>query len=219
MSVESEPGRSCRTVALGNGAIVPRAPHGRRIAARVIDIVASTLPSLAVILVIAIISIRDALGSGEDGGAYVLLLGLLVLGVMALYEPARIARKGCTLGKHIAGIKMVDAHDGSVPSGRKALVRWMVTAVLGMVLFWAVSLMIGVVLLVVRDDVGTNTAISEGFNLGVFLGSGLVFGLMFGAPLAWLLLWLVSLAGSSGRGLHDRAAGTIVIAATTPERR
>ena len=104
--------------------MVQLASPGARLLARVIDTVIMSVP--LVVLLVAVVNWDASFGLG---GSLRWQLALAVMGV--LYEVPMIAKKGQTLGKMAAGIRVVRADDAGAPSWRDSVVRWVIPAALG----------------------------------------------------------------------------------------
>ncbi len=63
-----------------------------------------------------------AVGLGFLGTAFALPLTLIVLEI--LYEVSMIALRGATLGKQIAGVRVIRTQDGQIPGWTPSLIRW-----------------------------------------------------------------------------------------------
>ncbi len=110
-------------------------------------------------------------------------LRLLLPALVAGYEILTTAKWGRTLGKLAAGTRVVALADGSIPGWRRASVRWAVPVGPTFVTFWVPG--------------GAPTIIISGL-----IGS----------------MWMVIVYGgvlwnALQQGLHDKAAGTVVIVA------
>ena len=138
-------------VTLGNGEIKDLASPGRRLVARIIDVVI-----LVVVLLIAIgVGIAGALvGDDESGLAALAVFGGLVMWfVLALlYEVTLIALRGQTLGKMAMGIMVARAEDGGVPGWSKAIGRWILPGLLNLIPFVGGFLGLLVYLSLLWDD-------------------------------------------------------------------
>ncbi len=81
----------------------------------------------APVLLAGLLPLLWVLEVGEDIGD-VVLVSLLFLGVFVVDEAWRITRRGGTPGHHRAGLAVVDAHTGDLPSPRRAVLRAAVLA-------------------------------------------------------------------------------------------
>ncbi|MEV6106929.1 RDD family protein [Streptomyces sp. NPDC051940] len=107
--------------------MAPLAPSGLRFAARLID--SLLLLVLWIVAAIATGLFGDVLAVQEDGGGFmdqagavdpakaVLAYGLVYVAYF-VYEGAMLARRGQTLGKMAAGIRVAVLADGDIPGGR-----------------------------------------------------------------------------------------------------
>lgn len=114
-------------VELGNGETRDLASPGKRLAARIIDLV----------IIVGVVTILALLGfaglsmtaeTGEETAGLAVLAGfggLALFAVIAIvYEPTMIALRGQTLGKMAMRIMVARVDDGGVPGWGKALGRW-----------------------------------------------------------------------------------------------
>ena len=137
-----------RKANLGDGRAVTLASPGARLAAWMIDGLVLTIPLFAPAFFLADlpedledeeISWADALS--EFGGALLpstvgdWVIYLLAFFVGFAYQVTLIAIKGQTLGKMAAGVQVVGANDGSIPGLRKAVRRWAIPGLLGLISF------------------------------------------------------------------------------------
>ena len=166
---------------------------GRRLVARLIDIVlagAASLLAFAIAVLVASNLLEDFFNATWSQVIVSLLLILLLpLLPVLLNEIVLTARRGQTIGKRIAGIMVVRHGNSQVPTAADSTLRWLVPAL---------------------ASVGGGIAVAaapvprpqwDGFL--VFLAGGF---------LSWSLILATSLFDSNGRGWHDKAAGTIVVA-------
>ena len=116
-------------ITLGNGEQRELAGMGRRLWARIIDLILLTVVGLIVIIVTF-----SRLGDNEWGFlAALAVITLLLLAVLLLYEVSMIATLGQTLGKKWAGVKVVRADNGAVPGWGKSFVRWLIPSVVNFI--------------------------------------------------------------------------------------
>ena len=147
-----EPRAMTGRVTLGNGEVKHLASPGRRLAARIIDVVIVYVGTL-ILLVLGIFGLAGAIGTGEGpiGAATGLVTGgvFLLFVLFLIYEPTLIALRGQTLGKMAMGIMVVRADDGGVPGWGKAIGRWILPGLLLIipVVGWLLSLLVYVSLL------------------------------------------------------------------------
>lgn len=192
-------------VVLGDGQTARPAGFCERSKARLLDVLvvcAGVSGSLAAVAFTAGF-LRALLAPGSPSGvgdiAYLrwIVLAIYVLSAAVLmHEPAVTARRGQTIGKRRAGIKVVRYCDAQTPGAVRALVRWAAPSALGV--FAAVRF--------------ARTVVPEGEWLRVWGHTSTSTLLSLAAGLAlWLAVYLSSLLDSNGRGWHDKAAGTIVI--------
>lgn len=137
-----------RKANLGDGRPVTLASPGARLAAWLIDGLVLTIPLLAPAFFLADIpeDLEDEEISWSDvlsdigGGLLPSTIGdwilyLLAFAIAFTYQVAFIAAKGQTLGKMAAGVQVVGADDGSIPGFRKAVRRWAIPGLLGLIPF------------------------------------------------------------------------------------
>ena len=133
----TEPRAMTGRVTLGNGEVRELASPGRRLVARIIDVVII----VAVVVFLTIVGIAG-LVLGSETGEEVLEAAALFLGfgglvfftiVVLLYEPTLIALRGQTLGKMAMRIMVVRAENGEVPGWGKAIGRWILPGLLGLI--------------------------------------------------------------------------------------
>jgi uncharacterized RDD family membrane protein YckC len=79
-------------------------------------------------LVIALLFLGDAV-AGVRGSAQV--IWLLAVGLLLLYEPVLVSRRGATLGHSVARLQVVDARTGRWPSFARSLARYLIKVVVG----------------------------------------------------------------------------------------
>ena len=133
----TEPRAMTGRVTLGNGEVRELASPGRRLVARIIDVVII----VAVVVFLTIVGIAGlVLGSETEAGvleAAALFVGFgglaLFTIVVLLYEPTLIALRGQTLGKMAMRIMVVRAENGEVPGWGKAIGRWILPGLLGLI--------------------------------------------------------------------------------------
>lgn len=143
-----------RKANLGDGRPVTLASPGARLAAWLIDGLVLTIPLLAPAFFFADIpeDLEDEEISWSDvlsdigGGLLPSTIGdwvlyLLAFAIAFAYQVAFIAAKGQTLGKMAAGVQVVGADDGSIPGFRRAVRRWAIPGLLGLIPF--VGLLLG----------------------------------------------------------------------------
>ena len=130
----TEPRAMTGRVTLGNGEVRDLASPGKRLVARIIDIVIIGF----IVVVLSIVGFAGVvLGSATDEKAlagmalFVAFGGLALFSILLLlYEPTLIAVRGQTLGKMAMNIMVVRAEDGGVPGWGKALGRWVLPGLL-----------------------------------------------------------------------------------------
>lgn len=133
----TEPRAMTGRVTLGNGEVRELASPGRRLVARIIDVVII----VAVVVFLTIVGIAGlVLGSETEADiveAAALFVGFgglaLFTIVVLLYEPTLIALRGQTLGKMAMRIMVVRAENGEVPGWGKAIGRWILPGLLGLI--------------------------------------------------------------------------------------
>ncbi|MCE2528102.1 MAG: RDD family protein [Actinomycetia bacterium] len=133
----TEPRAMTGRVTLGNGEVRDLASPGKRLVARIIDIVIIGF----IVVVLSIVGfVGVVLGSATDEQAlagmalFVGFGGLALFSILLLlYEPTLIAVRGQTLGKMAMNIMVVRAEDGGVPGWGKALGRWVLPGLLALI--------------------------------------------------------------------------------------
>jgi uncharacterized RDD family membrane protein YckC len=124
------PGQSVQLPGLG---MVPLASMGKRFLARVIDGLIIGIPAGIIITVITLAMAPSAeeinSGSFDEGDSLGLIATVFIsAGVLivasVLYEVAMIATSGATVGKKVAGVKVVRMADGQLPGWGSAFGRW-----------------------------------------------------------------------------------------------
>ena len=133
----TEPRAMTGRVTLGNGEVRELASPGKRLAARIIDVVIIGI----VVVLLTIVGIAGVLVGSETEedalAAAALIVGFgglaLFTILLLLYEPTLIALKGQTLGKMAMSIMVVRAEDGEVPGWGKAIGRWILPGILGLI--------------------------------------------------------------------------------------
>ena len=109
---------------LGSGETVELARPIRRLGARILDVIVVAV--IGVVLVIVFGGVDDS-GMGTVTS---LLLGL-VIGIG--YEVSQVAVWGQTIGKRMAGIKVINAAHGGIPGWGKATGRWAIPGLVALI--------------------------------------------------------------------------------------
>ncbi len=174
--------------------VVEVAGLGARLAARAVDTIitgAASTAAFVIALLVASRMLEDFFNAtwGDFGVALLLMLLLPVLPMIAL-EARLTARRGQTIGKSLFGIRVVRYADGRIPTAADSAVRWIVTALAGIV---------GVI--------ATAAVVPEPPSDAILV-------LFAGGVVSWLLVLASSLLDVNGRGWHDKIAGTIVVVAS-----
>lgn len=124
------PGQSVQLPGLG---MVSLASMGKRFLARVIDGLIIGIPAAILITVITLAMAPSAeeinSGSFDEGDSLGLIATVLisaaVIGLASiLYEVSMIATSGATVGKKVAGVKVLRMNDGQLPGWGTAFGRW-----------------------------------------------------------------------------------------------
>ncbi|MEO7803520.1 MAG: RDD family protein [Actinomycetota bacterium] len=132
--------------------------------------------------------------SADRAAATILVWGTVSYSVYWVYSVLLHARYGQTLGKMVAGVKVLDLSEEHVPSLRQALIRDFPHIVV------SVASLVYLYVLVVVGKYSREAEIG---------GPGLVIGI---ASMIWVLLELVTmLASERRRAIHDLLAGTVVV--------
>ena len=133
-------------------------------------------------------------GDARTLDSLLVLFLLVALTAVAGYEVMAVSRRGQTLGKNIAGIRVqcddqaALAGDLQPPDFRQCAGRW------------AISHGIGVLVAIVAALVAVPRIKDYGGYVGVAAGVAV-----------WAAVYASSLLDKNGRGWHDKAAGTIVV--------
>ena len=143
-----EPRAMTGRVTLGNGEVKHLASPGRRLAARIMDVVIVFVVAI-VLGAMGIFGLAGAIGAGEGILALFVGIALVLFPLLLIYEPTLIALKGQTLGKMAMGIMVVRADDGGVPGWGKAIGRWILPGLLSIIpaVGWLLSLLVYISLL------------------------------------------------------------------------
>jgi uncharacterized RDD family membrane protein YckC len=166
------------------------ADRSRRFVARLIDGFLVGGMSFAAVIIVSI-----ATGGANTPGAVgrvrwiTFIVGLIVYGA---YEVAFLASSGQTPGKSAMKIRVVSLETATHPTAGTAFTRWLVPAISG-----------SIVPVLVSPSYLNGTA-----------------GLPFGPPakiayLVTLVIYGVAFVDAQRQGLHDKVAGTIVVAQTS----
>lgn len=118
---------------LGNGEVVELASPGARLGARILDAIVIVVAML-VLFTLGIAGAGMAGGSNDGvavGGLFLSTLAALAVGL--LYEVVQIALWGQTLGKRMTSVKVVHAVHGGLPGWGKAVGRWAIPGLLGLI--------------------------------------------------------------------------------------
>lgn len=127
-------------IQLPNLGAVRLASMGQRFLARLIDAVIVGIPFAIIYFIISAafvsaatssIQIDQETGQVVGGGGFFaggigifLLIPVVFIVLQILYEVSMIATRGATLGKQIAGVKVIREYDGQVPGWGGAFTRW-----------------------------------------------------------------------------------------------
>ncbi|WP_419944287.1 RDD family protein [Candidatus Poriferisodalis sp.] len=166
---------------------------GRRLAARLIDVVAAAAAMFAVSIVLGVLAVLIWFGSPGSGSSVdTALLGFVltaaVLAAHAAYEVILTVRHGATVGKAMAGMAVVNHQSGAQPGTGQILARHL--------------------MLHVPPTVGCAVAVSmfepADMRAWAAIAAGAASWALIGASAAW---------NPRRRGWHDRLAGTVVATA------
>ena len=113
-------------VTLPNVGTVTVASIGQRFVGRLLDVLIVGIPAW-IIATIIIAATSDGGSTTSYAAVLTIALMLAVLGI--LYEVSLIAIRGATLGKQIAGVKVLRAEDGQLPGWGPSALRWVIPAV------------------------------------------------------------------------------------------
>lgn len=115
-------------VTLGNGQVQTLASPGKRLGARLIDMVllivaATVIGTLGFGSTAALGSLGTDVAAASALGTFFATL-LTILAVAIAYEVTLTAIRGQTVGKMAVGIRVVRADNGAVPGWGKSIIRW-----------------------------------------------------------------------------------------------
>lgn len=115
-------------VALGNGEVRTLASPGKRLGARIIDVIILSILTMVVAAFgfggsAALSSTGTDAGIGAAIGTFLATLLLIVI-LTIVYEVSLTALKGQTVGKMAMGILVVRGDTGALPGWGKSIVRW-----------------------------------------------------------------------------------------------
>ena len=164
---------------LNTGKEVQLASPGRRLAARAVDWAIGTFAWI----VVSILTNPPASSDPITFYNSFAIAALIVLGLGACYEISMIAFRGQTIGKAVAGARVVRADDGMVPGAMRATLRWLVVA-------------------------APRLPVVLALTLG---GEALASAALWLVWVPWTIMYASLLWGRDHRGWHDKAAGTIVV--------
>lgn len=111
---------------------VEPAPMGARYVARVVDF-----------MVVAVFFLLGAFVGGTSGATGVIAGGIFFLLAAIAYEVTMIARRGATVGKKFAAVKVVRLSDGGLPTVAESAKRYAVIAGPGFVTAGLGSIVVG----------------------------------------------------------------------------
>ena len=132
-----------------------------------------------------------------------ILIALLGLLLAIGYQTVMLTNDGQTFGRKVAKIRVVMFRDGAIPDANAILKRGVVSTglmVVPWILFFAAAI-------VIDASQGLDGAVAAFLLLLAATGTWLV------AYMAYELVILSFMWDATGRGWHDRVAGTIVVAA------
>ena len=174
----------------------------RRAAARAVDAAVTIVLAFVAVMLLAItagivsLSVDGFGGDSDTIVVWVILLLPLALVLVARYEVAATARRGQAFGKDLAGIRVVRYEDLDAPVGDRRLCDLQQC-----ILRWAIPHLAGVVV-----------GVLAGVVSGPWFGDWAVLVGVDAGLAAWMLVYASSLWDPCGRGWHDKAAGTVVVA-------
>jgi uncharacterized RDD family membrane protein YckC len=124
-------------VMLGNGQIRTLASPGKRLGARIIDVVIMWVAMIVIGAVgigggVAVGSTGSDVGAGLALGALFMTMVTLVLLAIA-YEVTLTALKGQTIGKMAVGIHVARADNGELPGWGKSIMRWILPGLMALI--------------------------------------------------------------------------------------
>lgn len=175
----------------------------KRAAARAVDAVATIVVAFVVMMAAGVLALAVSLSvdgwSGDRDTFWLALFIVPALVPVAGYEARRVHRRGQTFGMGLAGIRVIRYEDWDAPGDpgfcdlQQSVVRWVIPHLAGVV----VGVVVGVVSGVVSGPGFGGWAVLVGADAGLA---------------AWMLVYASSLWDPDGRGWHDKAAGTVVVA-------
>ena len=182
---------------LGDGREVELADFPERVAARFLDPVVVCLFVVGTLIIVAVDAVMSApllanteRGLSSSGRDFVqranLNVSMLVFGVLVLYETATIRVSGQTRGKRRRRLRVVSIRDGAATHSPG---RAFVRSVVP----------------AAAGAAGCVAAALADFRVPALAGLAM-----------WIIVYASAMWGKNGRGWHDMAAGTVVIA--DPER-
>ncbi|MFK0255717.1 RDD family protein [Streptomyces sp. NPDC090445] len=124
----------------------PLADFGRRLGARIIDVIIVAVP-LFFIFGLAV-DIDWYRAEGDEASRNALTAGLIAIAAFVLYDWWFHQKSGQTLGKKMLGLRVAMLNDGSVPAAGPALTRAAMIWVPGLIccwlslFFWSIALVI-----------------------------------------------------------------------------
>ena len=110
------------------------ASRGARLAASLVDGLAALAAAIPLVFGIALAD--SSSGSGATTG--LAIVGILAFGAFAIYQIRLLIGEGQTIGKKLMNIRIVDYHDGTVPSVSQVFLRrYVLNGVLGNIPFYS----------------------------------------------------------------------------------
>lgn len=180
---------------------------GTRVAARALDTALKAAAAIGAVVIVVLALwewLTEAFSFWGDSepfparGVWALIAAGAILVAIPIYEIAMVAVRGQTLGKRVAGIKVVGLHGDDPPGWGRAIRRWF----LPVAAYWSAAIFLSLLSTILQ-------LASVVPPLGSVLGQ-------VTQPLAaglWLVVRLSAAWNSDRRGWHDRLARTRVVEA------
>lgn len=123
-------GASQGWVTLATGEQLELAEPSARLSAKIIDLLILVAAVVGGVIVVLVAVVAEGFGVGVGLVEGVFLSALLIALASLLYDPLLIAIRGQTVGKKAAGIRVVRADNGELPSWGQSFGRWAVPGLL-----------------------------------------------------------------------------------------
>lgn len=117
-------------VTLDTGEQLELAEPSARLSAKIIDLLILVAVIVGGVIVVMLALVAEGFGVGIGLVEGVFLSALLIVLASLLYDPLLIAIRGQTIGKKAAGIRVVRADNGELPTLGRSFARWALPGVL-----------------------------------------------------------------------------------------